>query len=600
MKINKLEFNNVDTSYASEQFSNMIVESDNSLRYKTYFLNGKWGSGKTTFLIESEKNPNGALKKDGWSVKYLKLWELKDDRSVLELAFRVLLPPYYFCLWIFVLFSISVSLLLTPAFNLGLSGLFDIDYFIGPIFKIILTIVALSVSIYQLLKLKSDYIFINLFEKLLKSKRRKIVLVIDDFDRVSYEKQQESYKLFNVLHGYIPIVFVGDLDNLITDERVSREFLNKIIDKRIELPTVINPTNILRNYSNALFDLVKEHEPENILPFQDFLDQEFKKNSCSFRELNQFIDLLNNEFKKKEGRVRISQQIVIVYLYLFYPLEYKKLMDKYDFLEKEITNSTLYRDLKQPGVSNILYTRDLYRIPLAFSVRPVSFFINDSIENLTPSEAENILHKIIQYPLYFKTLNSKQFELLYYINRKNFAKDELVNFSKKLIIGYLKNPDFIELVNTVIDLLIYKYSKEPISFWLDITNYLSIPDRCYFYVQYRLLSPEIYKLLKDDVLEYIDSVDVVEAPASVAYILIEGKPLNFYAYKSQLKKIFNIDNENCEEQIITLLRKLDLYTENRQPPIRDSIKNAFEEEDVSDFSKFIREEFFSKLNYKNE
>ena len=599
MKINKLEFNNVDTSYASEQFSNMIVESDNSFRYKTYFLNGKWGSGKTTFLIESENNPNGALKKGGWSVKYLKLWELKDDRSVLELAFRVLLPPYYFCLWIFVLFSISVSLLLTPAFDLGLSWLFNIDYFIGHIFKIILTIVALSVSIYQLLKLKSDYIFIILFEKLLKSKRRKIVLVIDDFDRLSYEKQQESYKLFNVLHGYIPIVFVGDLDNLITDERVSIEFLNKIIDKRIELPTVINPTNILRNYSNALLDLVKEHEPENVWDFQDFLDQEFKKSSRSFRELNQFIDLLNNELKKKEGRVRISQQIVIVYLYLFYPLEYKKLMEKYDFLEKEITNSTLYRNLKQPGISNILNTSDRFRIPLAFSVRPVSYFINDSIENLTPSEAENILHKIIQYPLYFKTLNSKQFELLYYINRKNFAKDELVSFSKKLIIGYLKNPDLIKLVNTVIDLLIFKFSEEPISFWLDITNYLSIPDRCYFYVQYRMLSPEIYKFLKDDVLEYIDSVDVVEAPASVAYILIEGEPLNFYDYKSQLKKIFNIDNENCKEQIITLLRRLDLYTESKQPPIRYSIKTEFGEEDVSDFSIFIIEEFFSKLKYKN-
>lgn len=599
MKINKLEFNNVDTSYASEQFSNMIVESDNSFRYKTYFLNGKWGSGKTTFLIESENNPNGAIKKDGWSVKYLKLWELKDDRSVLELAFRVLLPPYYFCLWIFVLFSISVSLLLTPAFDLGVSWLFDIGYFIGPIFKIILTIVALSVSIYQLLKLKSDYIFIILFEKLLKSRRRKIVLVIDDFDRLSYEKQQESYKLFNVLHRYIPIVFVGDLDNLITDERASREFLNKIIDKRIELPTVINPTNILRNYSNALLDLVKEHEPENVWDFQDFLDQEFKKSSRSFRELNQFIDLLNNELKKKEGRVRISQQIVIVYLYLFYPLEYKKLMEKYDFLEKEITNSTLYRDLKQPGISNILNTRDLFRIPLAFSVRPVSYFINDSIENLTPSEAENILHKIIQYPLYFKTLNSKQFELLYYINRKNFAKDELVSFSKKLIIGYLKNPDLIELVNRVIDLLIYKCSEEPISFWLDITNYLSIPDRCYFYVQYRMLSPEIYKFLKDDVLEYIDYVDVVEAPASVAYILIEGEPLNFYDYKSQLKKIFNIDNENCKEQIITLLRRLDLYTESKEPPIRYSIKKEFGEEDASDFSNFIIEEFFSKLKYKN-
>lgn len=600
MKINKLEFNNVDTSYASEQFSNMIVESDNSLRYKTYFLNGKWGSGKTTFLIESENNPNGALKKDGWSVKYLKLWELKDDRSVLELAFRVLLPKYYFCLWMFVLFSISVSLLLTPAINIGFSGLFKIKYFIGPSIKVILTILSLSVSIYQLLKLKSDYIFIVLFDKLLKNKSRKVVLVIDDFDRASCEKQQESYKLFNVLHGYIPIVFVGDLNNLITDERVSKEFLNKIIDKRVELPTAINPRNILKCYSNALFDLVKEHEPDFSWPFQQFLDWEFQKMSYSFRELNQFIDLLNNEFKKKEGRVRVSQQIVIAYLYLFYPLEYKKLIEGYDFLGKEIKYSNLSDHITSSYISDILTRRDAYRIPLGFSLRPVSYFINDSIENLTTSEAENILHKIIQFPPYFKTLNSKQFELIAYIDRKKFEKDELVNFSKKLIIGYLKNPDLIKLVEAVINSLKNDCSKESASFWLDLTSYLNVPDRCQFYVQYRVQNKELHKLLKDDILKYIDSVDEVENPASVAYILMEGKPLNFHYYKSQLKKIFNIDNENCEEQIITLLRKLDLYTENRQPPIRDSIKNAFEEEDVSDFSKFIKEEFFSKLNYKNE
>lgn len=596
MKINKLEFNNVNTSYASEQFSNMIVESENEFGYKTYFLNGKWGSGKTTFLIESENNSKGALKKDGWSVKYLKLWEIKDDRSVLELAFRVLLPKYYYFLWIFVVFSISISLLLTPAFNLGFSGLFDIDYFIGPIIKIILTILGLSVSIYQLLKLKSDYIFVILFDKLLKNKRRKIVLVIDDFDRISSEKQEESYKLFNVLHGYIPIVFVGDLNNLVNDEKVSKEFLNKIIDKRVELPTAINPINVLRYYSNALFDLVKEHEPEYNWPFQQFLDWEFQRKSYSFRELNQFIDLLNNEFKKKEGRVRVSQQIVIAYLYLFYPLEYKKLIEAYDFLGKKIKYSNLRDHITSSYISDILDRRDAYQIPLGFSLRPVSYFINDSIENLTPSEAENILHKIIQFPPYFKTLKSEQFELITYIDRKKFEKDELVNFSKKLIIGYLKNPDLIKLVDAVIESLINDCSKESASFWLNITSCLNVPDRCQFFAQYGVPNKELHKLLKDDILKYIDSVNEVENPASVAYILIEGKPLNFYGYKSQLKKIFNINNENCKEQIITLLRKLDLYTENRQPPILDTIQKTFQEVDVTDFSDFIKEEFFSKLN----
>ena len=267
MKEKNSKIDHIDTSIATKQFSNMIVEKDENKNYKTFFLNGIWGSGKTTFLKDTEKDSEGNLKKNRWKVRYLKLWEIKNDRSVFELAFAVLFPKYNFFAWFFVIISIVISLLLTPTFNLGLSKIVHnlissciksqelskfLEYIFIPILKSVFTIVALTVSTFELLKLKSDSFYIFLFNRKLRKKKKKVVLVVDDFDRVSSERQKEAYKLFNVIHGKIPIIFVGDLDKITIDSDRSLRFLNKIIDKRVELPVAINSKNVLKNYISSL------------------------------------------------------------------------------------------------------------------------------------------------------------------------------------------------------------------------------------------------------------------------------------------------------------------------------------------------------------
>ena len=59
------------------------------------------------------------------------------------------------------------------------------------------------------------------------------VLVIDDFDRMSNNQQEESYKVFSLLNGKLPIIFVGDIEKVHLNDN---NFLSKIIDRRIELP----------------------------------------------------------------------------------------------------------------------------------------------------------------------------------------------------------------------------------------------------------------------------------------------------------------------------------------------------------------------------
>lgn len=72
--------------------------------------------------------------------------------------------------------------------------------------------------------------------------------MIDDFDRVSPEKQKEAYRLFNILNGKLPIVFVGDFSQL-SD---SKEYLSKIIDQRVELPLALSSADIWSQYLQQL------------------------------------------------------------------------------------------------------------------------------------------------------------------------------------------------------------------------------------------------------------------------------------------------------------------------------------------------------------
>lgn len=45
-----IKLTHIDTTVSVKNFSNLLKENN------TYFLNGAWGSGKTEFLIKSEKH----------------------------------------------------------------------------------------------------------------------------------------------------------------------------------------------------------------------------------------------------------------------------------------------------------------------------------------------------------------------------------------------------------------------------------------------------------------------------------------------------------------------------------------------------------------
>ena len=204
----------IDTSVAAKNVAKLLDEN------KTYFLNGNWGSGKTEFLVEVDKNTNKKL-------VTIDFWRLSDNRSTIEIVFSKLHPWKYRILRFLIVLCVALSILMTNVVDLGLSSFFE-----SFCVKLIVGSIVLLVAIYQFFKIKSDGFYSCLLTcKCLPLSRK--VLVIDDFDRMSNKQQEESYKIFSLLNGKLPIVFVGDIEKVHLKDN---NFLSKIIDRRIELP----------------------------------------------------------------------------------------------------------------------------------------------------------------------------------------------------------------------------------------------------------------------------------------------------------------------------------------------------------------------------
>lgn len=416
----------IDTSESVESFIDY-------LKYKnTYFFNGKWGSGKTEFLKAAEEKLN---KKKG-SAKhrkfiYLDLWRIDDERSILEITYSSLKPKSTMFYRIFIVSCVVISLIMSPAINLGLSS-----YLNSNVLNF-LAIIPLFIAVLQFFKVKSDKVYA---QRLRSFRSDDKVLIIDDFDRLSVEKQEEAYRVFNLLNGKIPIIFVGDY-NLIA--RQEEKYLQKIINKRIELPYALHSKSIWEDYFSMLN---KELEFE----INPLLKELFVTEDRNLRDRNVFNSYVEEEFfaRKKKGRVQVNQQLAILYMYVFVPEEYVQLLSSQsvtpskeyiDFLEykKGNPNSLRFNYSKRSDVFfHILQDNNTY--PESFNRKPSSYFIYENLNNLSEEQALEIVKNDILLKSELIDRGSIEQDFYYYIltnyntNLKKFQR-RLVSTSLDLL-----------------------------------------------------------------------------------------------------------------------------------------------------------------------
>ncbi len=362
-----IKLKHIDTSVAAKNVAKLLEDK------KTYFLNGSWGSGKTEFLAEVDKNTNQKL-------VTLDFWRLNDNRSTIEIVFSKLHPFIYIFLRICLVLCVAISILMTNVVDLGLSKFFE--YWAVSIAGI----VALSVGVYQFFKIKSDGFYSYLLTFKYFSLARK-VLVIDDFDRMSNKQQEESYKIYSLLNGKIPIVFVGDIQKVHLNDN---NFLSKIIDRRIELPFVLHPSNIWQDY----FELLSKKLNTSL---SDDFWRRFSFENRNLRDRNHFNDYVNQEFfsRGKIEHVQEEQQLWIIYTYLFYPELYKQLLkdEEIKVMDEEITSFTgefTYGRSIEEVLSDIQQS-DLNKYPPSYKKNKSAYFIYEQSLNRTKEKLDLLL-----------------------------------------------------------------------------------------------------------------------------------------------------------------------------------------------------------------
>jgi hypothetical protein len=449
-----------DTKAAEENFFEILIEKKSNFgsnpsesRFKTVFLNGQWGGGKTQFIESVKSRHTYRHVWEKWfkpekNIEHRKfvqldLWEIEDSRTILAISFNKLFPLIYWTMKIIGVVLVALSIAVSPILGLNLLWFFNGH----PIAKGIVSIALLGLGVWQFLKFKSDSIYkvILSSSKMSKFFKRKI-LYIDDFDRVSEKQQIEAYKVFNILNGKLPILFMGDYSMI---QMVNEDnYLSKIIDERLELPVVLHSHYIIEEILNQF---EKEFvDEDNIFSFENtFKDFILLEEHRALRELEQFCEMVNHEFitRGKQGRVQPYQQLLIIYVHMFYPRVYKKLAEftqphalNFQFL----TAQELFKDIpdfpenKQDNENSIKITTDnpsdericevvnemlsknqnnIFPIPFLQNVK--GYLLNESISNMNKSEANEILDKLENYPeILFGSLRDKRDDFVTFISQE--------------------------------------------------------------------------------------------------------------------------------------------------------------------------------------
>ena len=376
-----IKLEHIDTSVAAKNFAELLYDN------KTYFLNGSWGSGKSEFLKEVKRSSQNKL-------ITIDFWRLSDTRSTIEIAFSKLHPLLYWAIRLGVVLLVAVSILVTNVVDIGLS-----NYFGGskPLILKLGGVVALIVAVWQVFKKKSDEFYCFLLSKLPKFSK---VLVIDDFDRMSEKQQEESYKLFSLINGKLPIVFVGDITKV---HKNDDNYLSKIIDRQVELPFDLHPSNIWDNYFSVLED-----------KFNIGLSNDFKKRINSdqknLRDRELFNDYVNQEFftRGKLDHVQVEQQLLVIYAYLFYPDLYMNLL-KGEPIKVEKSEESDFQDIISIGHTlkeqlSEIQSSDNSDYPLSFKKNKLEYLLYEQTSNRTKieldllftSNSEELISEIIE------------------------------------------------------------------------------------------------------------------------------------------------------------------------------------------------------------
>lgn len=199
---------------------------------------------------------------------------------------------------------------------------------------------------------KSLSVFRKNVERRIKELNKRIVVVIDDVDRLDKDEIFQLFKLVKAVADFSGITYVIALDNIAVAKALNgrfsndpenqdgKDFLEKIIQIPLDLP-VITTEELQDMFVNGLNSLLKEYNldlsDDDQRRFWDSFSDHILPNLNTPRAVKRYLNLLTFTLPSGKNELNATDIVVLTGLRLLYPNTYKNIQS-----QKKLLTGTSY------------------------------------------------------------------------------------------------------------------------------------------------------------------------------------------------------------------------------------------------------------------
>jgi len=214
-------------------------------------------------------------------------------------------------------------------------------------------------------------------QELLREKKKKVVIYVDDIDRLPRKEIQDLFKVIKLLGDFDHVTYILALDKDVVTQALgeafsfdkSTTFLEKIIQLQIEVP-LINKKILFKEWRNSLDRVLNSNNinfnDKEWFELQESLEKGFLHNLDDLRKIKNIENSLSYVLPILKNKVYVADLIVIESMRFFYPnlysaLKYKKI-DIFDERKDFDERVALYNNSNAQDERNKRIIKEFYEI----------------------------------------------------------------------------------------------------------------------------------------------------------------------------------------------------------------------------------------------
>lgn len=166
---------------------------------------------------------------------------------------------------------------------------------------------------------------------------KKLIIVIDDIDRLSDEEIREIFQLVKSIADFKNTIYILSYDREIvikalnkTQQEKGEEYLEKIIQIPLILPYV-SRNELDKIFLDKLAKLVNISDRDDFLYFQELYNNGLDKNFENLRDIERYINVFSFEIKLVKEELNISDYIVITLIKILEPNLYEYIKNNKEY-----------------------------------------------------------------------------------------------------------------------------------------------------------------------------------------------------------------------------------------------------------------------------